>query len=108
MKQFGNPPFLGEPPPPPPLQLNPLFLDNFFMTPLFVQIPKKNFRRRGRKLCHYSINGELLCKILSEAASPAVDLNHSHYENFRTFLRMIYMAESNFFVMLLVKRLQRY
>ena len=40
MKQFG----------PPPLQLTPLFLSNFFMIPLFVQIlktrtppPKKNF-----------------------------------------------------------------
>ena len=36
MKQFGNPPFLKEP----PFQLTPLFLSNFFMTPLFFQILK--------------------------------------------------------------------
>ena len=30
----------GTPPPPPPLQLTPLFLRNFFMTPLFAQISK--------------------------------------------------------------------
>ena len=47
MKQFGNHPFLREHPP--PFQLTPLFLSNFFMTPLFVQILKirnpSNFRR---------------------------------------------------------------
>ena len=38
MKQFGNaPPFLREPP---HFQATPLFLSNFFMTPLFVQILK--------------------------------------------------------------------
>ena len=38
MKQFGNPPpFLRET----PFQLTPLFLSNFFMTPLFVQILNK-------------------------------------------------------------------
>ena len=36
MKQFGNPPFLKEP----PFQLSPLFLSNFFMIPLFVQTLK--------------------------------------------------------------------
>ena len=38
MKQFGNPLFLREPPPPSSFQLTPLFLSNFFMTPLFIQI----------------------------------------------------------------------
>ena len=49
MKQFGNPLFLKVP----PFQLIPLFLSNFFMTPLFVQIsktrpppPPPNFRGR--------------------------------------------------------------
>ena len=50
MKLFGNPPFLKEPS---------LFLSNFFMTPLFVQILKPrtpppappNFRRT-----HYGFN----------------------------------------------------
>ena len=37
MKQFGSLPFLREP----PLSSNPLFLSNFFMTPLFVQILKR-------------------------------------------------------------------
>ena len=37
MKQFGNPPFVKEPP---LFQLTPRFLRNFFMTPLFVQILK--------------------------------------------------------------------
>ena len=36
MKQFGPPPILREP----PFQITPLFLSNFFMTPLFVQILK--------------------------------------------------------------------
>ena len=38
MKQFGNPLFLRGPPL--PFQLTPLFLSNFFMTPLFVEISK--------------------------------------------------------------------
>ena len=38
MKQFGNPPLSKRTPP--PFQLTPLFLSNFFMTPLFVQISK--------------------------------------------------------------------
>ena len=47
MKEFGTPPpFLKEPPPP-----FPLFLSNFSMTPLFVQILKTrnppNFRGGG-------------------------------------------------------------
>ena len=38
MKQFENPsPFLKEAP---PISTNPLFLSNFFMTPLFVQFSK--------------------------------------------------------------------
>ena len=36
MKQFGNRPSKRTP----PFQLTPLFLSNFFMTPLFVQILK--------------------------------------------------------------------
>ena len=44
MKQFGNPPLSKRT----PFQLTPLFLSNFFMTPLFVQISKTrnppNFR----------------------------------------------------------------
>ena len=44
MKQFGNSLFLRGP----PFQVNPLFLSNFFMIPLFVQISKTrnppNFR----------------------------------------------------------------
>ena len=49
MKQFGNPPpFLRGP----PFQLTPLFLSNFFMTPLFAKIsktrkPPPNFRGKG-------------------------------------------------------------
>ena len=47
MKQFGNHPFLREHP---SFQLTPLFLSNFFMTLLFVQILEirnpPNFRRR--------------------------------------------------------------
>ena len=40
MKQFGNLPF----------QLTPLFLSNFFMTPLFVQISKMAIRgKRGKR-----------------------------------------------------------
>ena len=38
MKQFGNAPPLSKRTP--PLSSNPLFLSNFFMTPLFVQILK--------------------------------------------------------------------
>ena len=52
MKQFGNPPLSKRTP---PFQLTPLFLSNFFMTPLFVQISKTktppslppNFRGEG-------------------------------------------------------------
>ena len=44
MKQFGNPPLSMMT----PFQLTPLFLSNFFMIPLFVQISKTrnppNFR----------------------------------------------------------------
>ena len=36
MKQFGNPPLSKRT----PLSTNPLFLSNFFMTPLFVQVLK--------------------------------------------------------------------
>ena len=51
MKQFGNPP-LSKRTPPPLLSTNPLFLSNFFMIPLFVQISKTrtlppNFRGGG-------------------------------------------------------------
>ena len=48
MKQFGTPLFLTETP---PLSTNSLFMSNFFMTPLFIQISKTtshpNFRGRG-------------------------------------------------------------
>ena len=37
MKQFGKPPLLSKRT---PLSTNPLFLNNFFMTPLFVQISR--------------------------------------------------------------------
>ena len=57
-KQFGNPLFLRGPPL--PFQLTPLFLSNFFMTPLFFKISKTRnppaplilwgVRGRGRKL----------------------------------------------------------
>ena len=50
MKQFGNPPpLLREP----PFQLTPLFLSNFLMTLLFVQISKMRYPLilGGRKLC---------------------------------------------------------
>ena len=44
MKQFGNPPLSKRT----PLSTNPLFLSNFFMTPLFVEMSKTitppNFR----------------------------------------------------------------
>ena len=40
MKQFGNPSLSKRTPPPSPFQLTFLFLNNFFMTPLFVQISK--------------------------------------------------------------------
>ena len=47
MKQFGNPSISKRTPP----LTNPLFLSNFFMTPLFVQILKitnpPNFRGGG-------------------------------------------------------------
>ena len=50
MKQFGNPPLSKRTPP--PFQLTPLFLSNFFMAPLSVQISKTrnlppNFRGGG-------------------------------------------------------------
>ena len=38
VKQFGNPPLSKRTPP--PFQLTPLFLSNFSMTPLFLQISK--------------------------------------------------------------------
>ena len=62
----------------------------------------------SRKFSQYPVKGKLLCKILSEAAPCAVDLNHSHYEKFRIFLRMISMTDSHFSVPLRVKRVQRY
>ena len=50
MKQFGNPPLSKRTP---PFQLTPLFLSNFFMTPLFAQISKTrtppNFRGVGKE-----------------------------------------------------------
>ena len=43
MKQFGNSPLSKRT----PFQLTPLFLSNFFMTPLFVQISKTRTKIRG-------------------------------------------------------------
>ena len=40
IKQFATPPPFSREPPPPPLQLTPLILSNFFMTPFFFQILK--------------------------------------------------------------------
>ena len=51
----------------------------------------------------YPVNGKLLCKILSKAAPCAADPNFSHYEKFRTVLKMISMMESHFLVTLQVK-----
>ena len=53
IKQYGKPPLSKRTPTPPPPPLStPLFLSNFFMTPLFVQISKTrtslpNFRVGG-------------------------------------------------------------
>ena len=52
MKQFGNPPLSKTTPP--SLSTKPLFLSNFFMTPLFVRISKTrnlppNFRWGGEE-----------------------------------------------------------
>ena len=54
MKQFGKPPLSKRTT---PFQLTPLFLSNFFMTPLFVQIsktrpPPPNFRGGGEETMH--------------------------------------------------------
>ena len=43
MKQLGNSPLSKRN----PLSTNPLFLSNFFMTPLFVQISKTRTKIRG-------------------------------------------------------------
>ena len=68
MKQFG-PPFLQES----PFQLTPIFLSNFFMTPLFAQILKTRYPLTlgGRKLCvRSSINDkDGLFKLLEENAN---------------------------------------
>ena len=70
MKQFGNPPLSKRTP---PFQLTPIFLSNFFMTPLFAQILKTRYPLTlgGRKLCvRSSINDkDGLFKLLEENAN---------------------------------------
>ena len=65
MKQFGNPPLSNRT----PLSTNPLFLSNFFMTPLFVQISKTRtpptFRGGGNYDISFVKNYKYLNKVIS-------------------------------------------